>query len=138
MTVNDLLYQEHDDDDDGGGRDHDGDDGGGGRDHDGDGGGCNDMEGRWRVAAETCLVLLAELVALLCTLLPHCHTATLPHCHTATLQLALLLLLNALHSNYQPPSWQNQPAAAAEILMLIIIIIAIAIIIIVIVITNVK
>ena len=70
--------------------------------------------------------------------LPHCHTATLPHCHTATLQLALLLLLNALHSNYQPPSWQNQPAAAAEILMLIIIIIAIAIIIIVIVITNVK
>ena len=120
MTVNDVLYQEHDDLDDGGG----------GRDHDGDGGGCNDMEGRWRVAAETCLVLLAELVALLCTLLPHCHTATL--------QPALLLLLNALHSNYQPPSWQNQPAAAAEILMLIIIIIAIAIIIIVIVITNFK
>ena len=74
MTVNDVLYQEHDDDDD---------DGGGGRDHDGDG--CNDMEGRWRVAAETCLVLLAELVALLCTLVPHCHTATLPHCHTTTL-----------------------------------------------------
>ena len=69
----------------------------------------------------------------------YCHTTTLPHYyHTATLQLALLLLLNALHSNYQPPSWQNQPAAAAEILMLIIIIIAIAIIVIVIVITNVK
>ena len=30
MTVNDLLYQEHDGDDDG-------------RDHDGDDGGCNDM-----------------------------------------------------------------------------------------------